>query len=60
MRVRALANPVNGVPTSIHDDYRYLERRSRQGRYMLRTFGSQDVRDLLDQEPAAIATFAGM
>src|SRR6185503_15229751 len=35
MRTQALADPRNGVPLSIHDNYRLLERRSRQGRYLL-------------------------
>ena len=59
-RAQAITNPVNGVPSSIHDDYRFLERRSRQARYQLRRFTVQEVRDLLDQELAAIAAFTGM
>jgi hypothetical protein len=59
-RGRALANPANGVPPAVHDAYRVLERRSRQGRYMLRRFTWRQVRDVLDQELAVVATFVGM
>lgn len=60
MRSQAIADPINGVPVSIRDDYRLLERRSRQARYLLRRFARQSVRDLLDQELARIAAFTGM
>ena len=60
MRTQALADPRNGVPLSIHDDYRLLERRSRQGRYLLHTFTRQAVRDRLDRQLARIAAFTGM
>jgi hypothetical protein len=59
-RARALAHPASGVPLAVHDAYRLLERRSRQGRYMLRRFTWRQVRDLLDQELAVVATFVGM
>lgn len=59
-RAHALANPANGVPPSLHDDYRNLERRSRQARYLLRRFSVQQVRDLLDRQLATIAAFVGM
>ena len=60
MRSQAIADPINGVPASIRDDYRLLERRSRQTRYLLRRFGRQRVQELLDQELARIAAFTGM
>jgi len=60
MRERALADPNNGVPAHVHNAYRMLERRSRRVRYFLAVFSEQDVRDLLDQELAAVATFTGM
>jgi hypothetical protein len=60
MRNQALADPSNGVPPAIHDDYRFLERRSRQGRYLLRRSTHPQVRDLLDCELARIAAFTGM
>lgn len=59
-RSTALRNPINGVPQSLYDDYRTLEDSSRDARYALAPFAFQDVRVLLDQELAAIATFAGM
>lgn len=60
MRERALADTNNGVPIHVHDAYRTLERRSRRVRYYLAVFSEQDVRDLLDQELAAVAAFTGM
>jgi hypothetical protein len=59
-RGQALANPANAVPPALHNDYRTLERRSRQARYLLRRFSVQQARDLLDQQLAAIASFTGM
>lgn len=60
MRNQALADPSNGVPPAIYDDYRFLERRSRQSRYLLRQFTNQQVRDLLGGELSRVAAFTGM
>jgi hypothetical protein len=59
-RVQALDDPNSGVPASVLDAYRMLEDLSRGARYELWVFTAQDVRDLLDQELAAIAAFPGM
>jgi uncharacterized protein (UPF0332 family) len=59
-RFKALADPNSGVPLNIYDGYRALHERSLRSRYDLRTFTFQQVRDLLDQELATIATFTGM
>jgi hypothetical protein len=59
-RTRALLSPSYGVPTAVYDTYRDLDLWSRGARYGLWVFTAQDVRDLLDQELATIATFAGM
>jgi hypothetical protein len=59
-RAQALDDPNNGVPASVLDAYRMLEDLSRGARYELWVFTRQDVRDLQDQELAAIATFTGM
>ena len=59
-RAKALGDPANGVPPAVLVAYRRLEAHSRQARYMHATFASRDVRDLLDQELATIATFTGM
>lgn len=48
------------IPAGVIFDYRSLEDLSRGARYDLQVFTFQDVRDLLDQELAAIATFDGM
>lgn len=54
-RGKALADPANGVPQAVYGAYRTLEDRSRRGRYLLGSFSEQDVRDLLDQDLAAVA-----
>lgn len=59
-QAKALGDAANGVPPAILVAYRTLEIQSRQARYMHSTFARQDVRDLLDQELAAIAAFTGM
>ena len=59
-RAKALGDPANGVPPAVLVAYRTLEARSRQARYMHKTFARQDVRDLLDRDLAAIAAFTGM
>ena len=59
-RRRALHDPKNQVPSSIRFAYAALEVESRGARYELWVFTLQDVRDLLDRELAAIATFTGM
>jgi uncharacterized protein (UPF0332 family) len=59
-RAKALADPNNGVPQAVQDAYRRLEERSRGARYDLRFFAAHDVRNLLDQDLAAIAAFTGM
>jgi len=48
------------VPIDVYDAYRKLDDLSRDARYAFGPFTAQDVRDLLDQELAAIATFTGM
>jgi hypothetical protein len=59
-RARALAAPNSGVPPYVIHSYRMLEVRSRGARYDLQVFTRSDVRDLLDQELAAVAAFVGM
>lgn len=59
-RVKAIMNPVHGVPLPVMQAYRRLEEKSRGARYELRVFATGDVRDLLDQELAIISAFAGM
>jgi hypothetical protein len=59
-RARALADPNSGVPYAVQTAYRVLQEASRGGRYELRGFTAQEVRDLLDNELVAIAAFAGM
>jgi hypothetical protein len=53
-RDRVISNPVNGVPANIYRAYRDLEDYSRDARYDLLPFASQEVRDLLGQQLAAI------
>ena len=59
-REHAIAHPANGVPPHIVRAYRRLEFRSRDARYNLRSFSLQAVRDLLDNELAAVAAFTGL
>jgi len=59
-RERVLTNPRYGVPANVYDAYRNLNDQSRDARYEFEPFTAQDVRDLLDQELAAIAAFTGM
>jgi len=59
-RAKALGDPANGVPPDVLVAYRRLEAQSRQARYMHSTFTGQRVRNLLDHELAAIASFTGM
>jgi hypothetical protein len=59
-RVIALTDPTNGVPRQIVRTYRVLEARSRGARYMLWSFTPQNIRNLLDRQLAAIASFTGM
>ena len=59
-RRRALHDPQNQIPSSIRFAYAALEVESRGARYELWVFTEQDVRDLLNQELAAIAAFTGM
>jgi hypothetical protein len=59
-RARALTDPDSGVPPSVFDAYLQLEDVSRGARYELWQFSEQDVRELLDQELAAMAAFTGL
>jgi hypothetical protein len=59
-RDRVLLNPLNGVPRSVYRAYRSLDKYSRDARYDLLPFTAQDVRDLLDNELAAVTSFTGM
>ena len=59
-RDRALTHPANGVPQNIYDAYHNLDDHGRDARYALVAFTHQEVRDLLDQDLASIATFVGM
>jgi hypothetical protein len=59
-REQAITHPANGVPHHIVRAYRRLEFRSRDARYNLRSFSLQAVRDLLDNELAAVAAFIGL
>jgi hypothetical protein len=59
-RAQALLDPANSVPQSIIRTYRILEARSRGSRYLLWHFTRQQVRNLIDQQLAAVASFVGM
>lgn len=59
-RRRALHDPQNQVPQHIQFAYDALEVESRGARYELWPYTLHEVRDLLDQELAAIAAFTGM
>jgi hypothetical protein len=55
-----LVDPSHGVPRDVYEAYHKLADFSRDDRYTLATFSVRKVRDLLDHELAAIATFVGM
>jgi hypothetical protein len=59
-RASALRDPNSGVPPSVIYAYRILNDLSVGSRYELWSFTLRDVRDLLDQESATVAAFAGM
>jgi hypothetical protein len=59
-RALALLDPSSGVPRSVFRAYRRLDEASRGARYELWVFTPGDVRDLLDQELAAVAAFTGI
>jgi hypothetical protein len=59
-REHAIKSPGNGVPQNVVDAYMILEQFARGARYELWIFIPRDVRDLLDQELAAVAAFVGM